>query len=144
MESQTIKNAKTKEPEMIETVLKRDGRVVGFNEEKIAAAIRKAMLTTDEGDDANLISQITDRIAMRGKSQMTVEEIQDMVEMELMSSRPTPGRPKTCSTTILPATISAMIIPRKVITGIRALRSTCPYMTLRSLLPRRFSSCPMR
>ena len=30
---------------MIQTVLKRDGRVVGFNEQKIAAAIRKAMLT---------------------------------------------------------------------------------------------------
>ena len=27
----------------IQTVLKRDGRVVGFNEEKIATAIRKAM-----------------------------------------------------------------------------------------------------
>ena len=71
---------------MIQTVVKRDGRIVGFNEQKIAAAIRKAMLTTDDGDDAELIRQITDRIAMRGKSQMTVEEIQDMVEMELMKS----------------------------------------------------------
>ena len=33
---------------MIQTVLKRDGRVVGFNEEKIATAIRKAMLHTDK------------------------------------------------------------------------------------------------
>lgn len=71
---------------MIQTVVKRDGRIVGFNEEKIAAAIRKAMLTTEVGEDASLITQITDRIAMRGKSQMTVEEIQDMVEMELMKS----------------------------------------------------------
>lgn len=31
---------------MIQTVVKRDGRIVGFNREKIAAAIRKAMLTT--------------------------------------------------------------------------------------------------
>ena len=31
---------------MIKTVLKRDGRVAGFNRDKIAAAIRKAMLTT--------------------------------------------------------------------------------------------------
>ena len=31
---------------MIQTVLKRDGRVVGYNEEKIKAAIRKAMLQT--------------------------------------------------------------------------------------------------
>ena len=36
---------------MIQTVLKRDGRIVGFNREKIAAAIRKAMLTTDAGED---------------------------------------------------------------------------------------------
>lgn len=27
---------------MIQTVLKRDGRIVGFNEEKIVTAIRKA------------------------------------------------------------------------------------------------------
>ena len=74
---------------MIQTVLKRDGRIVGFNEQKIAAAIRKAMLTTDAGEDNELISKITDRVSMRGKSQMTVEEIQDMVEDELMkSSRP--------------------------------------------------------
>jgi len=59
---------------------------VGFNEAKIASAIRKAMLTTEEGDDPQLISSIAERIAMKGKPQMTVEEIQDMVEMELMKS----------------------------------------------------------
>ena len=80
-------------PIMIQTVLKRDGRIVGFNEQKIAAAIRKAMLTTDAGEDNELISKITDRVSMRGKSQMTVEEIQDMVEDELMkSSRPDVAR----------------------------------------------------
>ena len=36
---------------MIQTVVKRDGRIVGFNKEKIAAAIRKAMLTTEQGED---------------------------------------------------------------------------------------------
>ena len=41
---------------MIQTVIKRDGRVVGFNEEKIVTAIRKAMLHTDKGED--LQSQI--------------------------------------------------------------------------------------
>ena len=71
---------------MIQTVVKRDGRIVGFNEEKIAAAIRKAMLHTAKGEDAGLINQITDHIAFRGASQMTVEAIQDMVEMELMKS----------------------------------------------------------
>ncbi|MDE5561399.1 MAG: anaerobic ribonucleoside triphosphate reductase [Bacteroidaceae bacterium] len=78
---------------MIQTVVKRDGRIVGFNEQKIAAAIRKAMLTTDAGEDNELISKITDRVSVRGKSQMTVEEIQDMVEDELMkSSRPDVAR----------------------------------------------------
>ena len=74
---------------MIQTVVKRDGRIVGFNENKIGAAIRKAMLSTQQGEDGDLIVKITDRISIRGKSQMTVEEIQDMVEDELMrSSRP--------------------------------------------------------
>ena len=71
---------------MIQTVKKRDGRTVGFNEQKICAAIRKAMLTTEEGEDNALIQQIADRISVKGKSQMTVEEIQDMVENELMKS----------------------------------------------------------
>ena len=35
---------------MIQTVVKRDGRVVGFNEEKIIAAIRRAMLHTAQGE----------------------------------------------------------------------------------------------
>ncbi|MBQ2099326.1 MAG: anaerobic ribonucleoside-triphosphate reductase, partial [Bacteroidales bacterium] len=71
---------------MIQTVIKRDGRVVGFNEEKIAAAIRKAMLQTELGEDEKLIAKICDRIAYNGKKQMTVEEIQDAVEKELMKS----------------------------------------------------------
>ena len=71
---------------MIQTVLKRDGRVVGYNEEKIKAAIRKAMLTTPLGEDETLIQKITDRIGMTGAEQMTVEQIQDRVEMELMKS----------------------------------------------------------
>ena len=71
---------------MIQTVLKRDGRIVGFNEEKIVTAIRKAMLHTDKGEDMQLIRQITDHISFKGDAQMTVEAIQDLVEMELMKS----------------------------------------------------------
>lgn len=71
---------------MIQTVVKRDGRIVGFNEEKIATAIRKAMLHTQMGEDMQLIRQITDRISFKGVPQMTVEDIQDAVEMELMNS----------------------------------------------------------
>ncbi len=47
---------------MIQTVIKRDGRIVGFNEEKIATAIRKAMLHTENGEDRELVRQITDHI----------------------------------------------------------------------------------
>lgn len=71
---------------MIQTVVKRDGRIVGYNEEKIKAAIRKAMLTTELGEDEPLIQKISDRIGAHGTERMTVEEIQDMVELELMNS----------------------------------------------------------
>lgn len=71
---------------MIQVVIKRDGRLVGYNEEKIKAAIRKAMLTTEIGEDEGLIQKITDRIGMSGNERMTVEEIQDRVEIELMKS----------------------------------------------------------
>ena len=40
---------------MIQTVVKRDGRIVGFNEEKIKAAIRKAMMITEAGEDDALL-----------------------------------------------------------------------------------------
>ena len=42
---------------MIQIVVKRDGRVVGFNEEKIKGAIRKAMLATETGEDESLINK---------------------------------------------------------------------------------------
>lgn len=71
---------------MIQTVIKRDGRIVGFNEEKIKAAIRKAMLQTPLGEDEALIQKISDRIGIAGDEQMTVEAIQDRVELELMKS----------------------------------------------------------
>ena len=71
---------------MIQTVIKRDGRVVGFNKEKICAAIRRAMLHTEKGEDEALICKIADRIEVSGKEKMTVEAIQDCVETELMNS----------------------------------------------------------
>lgn len=71
---------------MIQLVEKRDGRVVGYNEEKIKAAIRKAMLTTELGEDEALIQKIADRVGVTGRERMTVEEIQDRVEIELMKS----------------------------------------------------------
>lgn len=71
---------------MIQTVIKRDGRIVPFNAEKISTAIKKAMRHSLEGIDEQLIAHIVQNIADRGKEQMTVEEIQDCVEVELMNS----------------------------------------------------------
>ena len=71
---------------MIHTVIKRDGRIVGYKEEKIKAAIRKAMLQTEMGEDEALIQKIADRIGVSGSERMTVEDIQDRVEVELMNS----------------------------------------------------------
>ncbi len=44
------------------------------------------MLHTDKGEDMQLIRQITDHISFKGEPQMTVEAIQDAVELELMNS----------------------------------------------------------
>ena len=69
---------------MIQTVINRDGRIVGFNEEKIATAIRKAMLHADKGEALQLIHQITAHLALRGGAPMTGEAIQDTVDPALM------------------------------------------------------------
>lgn len=44
------------------------------------------MLQTEMGEDEALIQKITDRIGVTGNERMTVEEIQDRVEIELMKS----------------------------------------------------------
>ena len=36
---------------MIQTVVKRDGRIVGFNARKIGDAVRKAMVHTEAGEN---------------------------------------------------------------------------------------------
>ncbi|MGI6222053.1 MAG: anaerobic ribonucleoside triphosphate reductase [Prevotella sp.] len=72
---------------MIETVVKRDGRVDGFDEMKIVEAIRKAMRHTDSGEDDKLAFAIAKFIATHGQKQMGVEQIQDEVERQLMGSR---------------------------------------------------------
>lgn len=71
---------------MIKKVIKRDGRVVDFNNQKIVAAILKAMAVTDIGEDIVLAAQIADAISKNENEEMSVEQIQDVVEMELMKS----------------------------------------------------------
>lgn len=72
---------------MIKEVLKRDGRVVSFTKDKIVTAIIKAMAHTAEGEDLALAQLISDKVAEKGESRMSVEAIQDAVEVALMKSR---------------------------------------------------------
>ena len=71
---------------MVKRVLKRDGRRVDFNNQKIVSAILKAMDVTDNGEDIVLAAQIAHAISQIDREEMTVEEIQDVVENELMNS----------------------------------------------------------
>jgi len=71
---------------MVKRVLKRDGRRVDFNNQKIVAAILKAMDVTKDGEDIVLAAQIAQEISQLDKEEMTVEEIQDVVENHLMNS----------------------------------------------------------
>ena len=71
---------------MVKRVLKRDGRRVDFNNQKIVAAILKAMDVTENGEDIVLAAQIAHAISQLDKEEMTVEEIQDVVENHLMNS----------------------------------------------------------
>ena len=72
---------------MIQTVVKRDGRIVAFNREKVCNPILKAMQHTPNGADQALVEQISTRISALKNAQMSVEEIQNKVENELMKSR---------------------------------------------------------
>ena len=69
-------------------VIKRDGRVVEFNPERIVKAISKAMAQTPDGIDLELANKIASSIQKQfeDKLQTTVYEIQDAVEKKLMAS----------------------------------------------------------
>ena len=71
---------------MIKHVVKRDGRVVSFDKRKIVDAVLKAMDVTDGGEDIVLAAEIASAISKIEKENMSVEDIQDQVENELMNS----------------------------------------------------------
>ena len=71
---------------MVKHVVKRDGRVVIFDNRKIVDAILKAMNVTDEGEDIVLAAEIAAAISRIEVDNMSVEDIQDQVEFELMNS----------------------------------------------------------
>ena len=71
---------------MVKYVVKRDGRVVMFDNRKIVDAILKAMGVTEEGEDIVLAAEIAAAISKIDVDNMSVEDIQDKVEIELMHS----------------------------------------------------------
>ena len=76
---------------MIRSIVKRDGRVVLYDEAKIAAAVLKALIAAGE-DDARAAAKVANAVGAKldarpdPEEPPTVEEIQDMVEKELMLS----------------------------------------------------------
>ncbi len=69
-------------------IIKRDGRVVEFNKERIVNAITKAMIQTPDGIDLDLANKIASSIEkqLENTEQINVYEIQDLVEKKLMGS----------------------------------------------------------
>lgn len=67
-------------------VAKRSGELVPFDKQKIVAAIEKAMADTPMGVDTVLSVRIADEIASKTED-LSVEEIQDIVENKLMASK---------------------------------------------------------
>ena len=51
---------------MIQTVIKRDGRIVGFNEEKDSNSYPQSDVAHRNGEDRELVRQITDHISFKG------------------------------------------------------------------------------
>lgn len=75
---------------MVLYIIKRDGSLATFDEEKIISAINKAFIDVDgdlyETDTAKDIAQEIKNIAKNLEKNLTVEEIQDLVEKFLMDS----------------------------------------------------------
>ena len=103
------------------TIVKRDGRLVSFNEAKITTAIWKAMREVGEGDEylaQSVALRVTAALDERfvGESP-TVEEIQDAVEEALIASG-------------LGRTAKAYILYRKQHEDLRAMRGLLEEMPL--------------
>lgn len=67
-------------------IVKRDGRKVEFDKQRIINAIEKAMKETEIGIDSTLSNKIAINIKKSIKPEATVEEISDIVEKKLMAS----------------------------------------------------------
>lgn len=68
-------------------VIKRDGREITFQPSKIEEAVVASMKDTEIGIDLSLATLIANNVSNNIKKNIKVEEVQDMVENELMSSK---------------------------------------------------------
>ncbi len=85
---------------MIKSILKRDGRRVPFSIEKISNAVAKALQASNSGEASlafPIAVKVAEELEATGKSEITVEEIQDTVERVLMQE----GLAKTAKAYIL-------------------------------------------
>lgn len=74
---------------MVSITVKRDGRKEEFDKDKISNAIKKAFIEVDGDIDDKaeaIVDKIANEIASVRKEEMSVEDIQDMVEQKLMCS----------------------------------------------------------
>ena len=73
-------------------VVKRDGKAVSYDQSKIQVAVTKALIDVHGSDQAastthvatQIAEAVTEKILRRGRNSVSIEEIQDMVELELM------------------------------------------------------------
>jgi len=84
----------------VKTIIKRDGRKVDFNKNKIINAIKKAFIAT--GDDNinyhdNVANQIANIIGIIADDEISVEQIQDLIEEYLIKK----NQPKVAKAYIL-------------------------------------------
>lgn len=70
----------------VKQVTKRDSQIVEFDKNKIVNAIEKAMNRTENGVSEELSNKIADSVANMGVSNLSIEEIQEIVENKLMAS----------------------------------------------------------
>ena len=74
---------------MLDTIIKRDGREVPFNPDKITEAILRAFHTSDDADPRKVAEEITEHVVHELKNDASgalpsVEGVQDTVERMLI------------------------------------------------------------
>ena len=75
---------------MLSTIVKRDGRLVPFDEDKIAQAIQKAFTATHQSKGMDVCQTLAREVAAKADQTLgstpSVEQIQDLVESALIEN----------------------------------------------------------